>query len=607
MTLKTYNDSTGGLNANKTNAISDKDLVICKNMFYNAAGQLQTRRGYRTFANQIGSSPITSFFSFTRTDNGQQVAVCNSGDKLYSLDETTLVRNQILDWLLEYERSSVPMGQINKRVRKDAVVYLNQLYITDGVNPYMSTNGSTVIIDWLWTATAYTVDPVTNVFTKVAHGLSIGNEIRVSTTGTMPWGLQANRFYYILTVPTPDTFTVSELYNGTVVDITTAGTGTQNYQTLAGTQPRIRYMQISQNVARWAGEDKNPNTLYFTDWFSLPVPNLQDITANQSGVGAEQEWIINWMGQYAQGLMVMKSKRTYYASVASGAFLSDPIDSQAGGYSNRAIDIVADTIVYFNESGVDSLAKRDGVNGAGAIVSQNLSSKIRDLLNTIQPISYNSNCAQYVKKANNYHFAIDTNWDDIPDTVVVYSSITGGRSIYDFGNVYHFGEYTAPDWNSQFLFASGSGGQMYEYEYGFTDDWNPIQCEIQTKAFDEWQPSQVRNYSYVDVIGYKQRGGIINISVLVNGVSVSGGEVTDDNLDFNLPPLGIGVRPIGTGTIWGEWAVLDLYPFTVRVPLYEYGNTIALNLQSEVQMIYEKMRVNIDNEEVDYFAYANIL
>ena len=88
--------------------------------------------------------------------------------------------------MLEYERSSVPVGQVNKRVRKDGVVYRNQLYITDGVNPYMSTNGSTVIINGIGTATAYTVDPVTNIFTKVAHGLNIGDEIQLKTTGTMP-------------------------------------------------------------------------------------------------------------------------------------------------------------------------------------------------------------------------------------------------------------------------------------------------------------------------------------------------------------------------------------------------------------------------------------
>ena len=50
----------------------------------------------------------------------------------------------------------------------------------------MSTNGSTVIINGIGTATAYTVNPTTNVFTKVAHGLNIGDEIQLKTTGTMP-------------------------------------------------------------------------------------------------------------------------------------------------------------------------------------------------------------------------------------------------------------------------------------------------------------------------------------------------------------------------------------------------------------------------------------
>jgi hypothetical protein len=66
------------LNANTTNVVGEKDLVIAKNVFYNAAGQLQTRRGYRTFGSQIGSSPITSYFSYKRDDTGQQVAVCTA-------------------------------------------------------------------------------------------------------------------------------------------------------------------------------------------------------------------------------------------------------------------------------------------------------------------------------------------------------------------------------------------------------------------------------------------------------------------------------------------------------------------------------------------------
>lgn len=77
--------------------------------------------------------------------------------------------------------------------------------------------------------------------------------------------MQANRFYYVLTVPTVDTFTVSELFNGTIVDVTSAGTGTQNFYTLAANQPRVRYLEISQDVARGAAADKAPDTLYYTD------------------------------------------------------------------------------------------------------------------------------------------------------------------------------------------------------------------------------------------------------------------------------------------------------------------------------------------------------
>lgn len=85
--------------------------------------------------------------------------------------------------------------------------------------------------------------------------------------------------------------------------------------------------------------------------------------------------------------------------------------------------------------------KRTGVDGAGALESQALSSKIRELIDNIQTVSYNSSCAQYVKEVNNYHFMFDSNGDDVPDTMIVYSSLTGGRSTYNFPEIYDFGTY----------------------------------------------------------------------------------------------------------------------------------------------------------------------
>ena len=86
----------------------------------------------------------------------------------------------------------------------------------------------------------------------------------------------------------------------------------------------------------------------------------------------------------------MKTNRVYYASRASGSFVSNSVDSQTGGYADRAINTVSNSLVYFNERGIDSLAKRAGVDGAGALESQPLSAKIRDLINQLKPKNYNS-------------------------------------------------------------------------------------------------------------------------------------------------------------------------------------------------------------------------
>lgn len=47
-----------------------------------------------------------------------------------------------------------------------------------------------------------------SVFTFVAHGLRIGDPVFLETTGALPTGLTADVTYYVMTVPTADTFTV---------------------------------------------------------------------------------------------------------------------------------------------------------------------------------------------------------------------------------------------------------------------------------------------------------------------------------------------------------------------------------------------------------------
>ncbi len=67
------------------------------------------------------------------------------------------------------------------------------------------------------------------VFTKTAHGLSVGTILTFTTTGALPTGLSIATNYFIVSTPTADTFTVSTTRGGSPV--TTSGTqsGTHTY------------------------------------------------------------------------------------------------------------------------------------------------------------------------------------------------------------------------------------------------------------------------------------------------------------------------------------------------------------------------------------------
>ena len=600
--IKPFVDFTWWLNANTTNAVGDKDLIKATNVFYNAAWQLQTRRWYRKFANQIGSSPITSFFSFRNTNTGEQVTVCSSWTQMYKLLSWSWT--SIATGLQEYETLPRLSGQ---RTRRDYVVYKNTIYMCDWVNLYCSFDWTTFNKIGVWTALSpVTVDSATDTFTHTWHWLAVGDEIFFTTSWTMPWWVNSWQVYYVHSVPTSATFKITTSPTWSALDVTS------NWSwTLAGykvTEPRVRYLEISWWHARWAWYDKSPSTLYFTDWFSLPLNDLTNLNANVALIGKEQDWIINWLSEYNQGVIIAKTSKIHYWSRATGSFVESSIDSQTGGYADRAINTVSNSLVYFNERGIDSLAKRAWVDGAWALESQPLSSKIRDLINTLKPKNYNSSAWQYIKEVNNYHFVFDSNQDDIPDTMVVYSALTWWRTQYTFPNIYDFGQYIDSSNNIQYLFASASGGQMYEYEYWFDDDWSPIEVDIQTKKYDFGDPAQFKTFRFVDVIGRKQEWWEINLTVYVDDETQGEWTVTDSHIDISGGWLWISA--LWTETLWGEGSDLFLYPFTVRVPLstYAIGSNISLRIQASwVQLIFEKMRVGVDAEVIDVFWYNNIL
>lgn len=77
---------------------------------------------------------------------------------------------------------------------------------------------------------AFTVTLATpGVFTLTAHGLNVGDQVYLTTTGALPTGLTANTLYYVATGTTANTFNLSttraNAYAGTKIATSTSQSG----------------------------------------------------------------------------------------------------------------------------------------------------------------------------------------------------------------------------------------------------------------------------------------------------------------------------------------------------------------------------------------------
>lgn len=92
----------------------------------------------------------------------------------------------------------------------------------------ISKNGGAAVNALAMPSFTFTADPPTDVLTTgAAHGLIVGDRIYVTNSGgALPTGMAASTIYYVKTVPTTTTLTVSATSGGATLDITAAGAGT---------------------------------------------------------------------------------------------------------------------------------------------------------------------------------------------------------------------------------------------------------------------------------------------------------------------------------------------------------------------------------------------
>jgi hypothetical protein len=114
------------------------------------------------------------------------------------------------------------------------------------------------------------------IITYVGNGLEINTPIVFSTTGALPTGMTAGT-YYVLTTPTPDTFTISNTVGGVAINTTVAGSGVH---TVTITSPTVVTQTVDKPLKVIQGWVRN---ISVTPYVDIPVQILSRQEYNTLG------------------------------------------------------------------------------------------------------------------------------------------------------------------------------------------------------------------------------------------------------------------------------------------------------------------------------------
>jgi len=136
------------------------------------------------------------------------------------------------DILRVLDQSAVPVAPVDYNiilVRHERCYLSAQTPLSSSTGPQLNDAGRTV-----------TADPITDRVTLATHGFAIDTRVMLTTTGTMPGGLIAGRFYYVREPTSGDFKLAANAGSGVLIDITSVGTGTLTvYGTQDGVTPRL--------------------------------------------------------------------------------------------------------------------------------------------------------------------------------------------------------------------------------------------------------------------------------------------------------------------------------------------------------------------------------
>jgi len=207
-------------------------------------------------------------------------------------DEIDLIREEFDDISKFYERYSTDSSKRGTPTHWTKVG--DYIYITPCPN-YDETNGLRAYINRELSKLSYVVFTTTHAseqINAVAHGLSDGDTILLSTNNTLPAGYTADTQVYYVRDKATDTFKVATAGDGTAVTITDDGTGTHKFVHISKTLgiPVIHHDYLARHASLpFLIEKKLPQLNGIIRQITLDEQSIQDYWQNR---GRELKTII---------------------------------------------------------------------------------------------------------------------------------------------------------------------------------------------------------------------------------------------------------------------------------------------------------------------------
>lgn len=223
------------------------------------------------------------------------------------------------------------------------------------------------------TNVTFTVDPATDTFT---YDGVIPLEVNTAVTftnsgGALPAGLSANTAYYIKTVPSSTTFTVSAVSaGGALKDVTGAGSGTNTFSTINMSIPKhyTKY-QIARFLYSYFVVDSNGRCWVYNNvqygstnkWVYMHNLASEASTGYGNGLQAYKGWLFNFTTGYLDAIWLEQSVTSNLAYLTTYAnwrtnWKTASADSSSISSDSRQALIGQDDVMYWCAgSGVGSL------------------------------------------------------------------------------------------------------------------------------------------------------------------------------------------------------------------------------------------------------------